>query len=128
MQPEQLDVISAFIDDEPFDAKELGDALSLREGREQLIDLIALRHIVSADVEPGAEARSRRIVSPWRGVLAAAVLALAVGGAFLAGREMTTAGVKTPEKDPEVISEAPAASRVIELRPGIEWHQTGGNR
>ena len=43
MQPEQLDVISAFLDEEPFDAKELGDALSLREGREQLIDLIAIR-------------------------------------------------------------------------------------
>lgn len=123
MQPEQLDVISAFLDEEPFDAKELGDALSLREGREQLIDLIALRHIVAADVESGAERRSPRIVSPWRGVLVAAALAMVVGGAYLVGRQ--SAVVESP---PVAQDTAPAPSRVVELRPGIEWHQTGGNR
>ena len=121
MQPEQLDVISAFIDDEPFDAKELGDALSLREGREQLIDLIALRRVVA--VEPTSDVRSRRVTSPWRGLLAAAVLALAVGGAFFVGRQ-STAG-ESPAVAPDA---APAPARVIELRPGIEWKQTGGNR
>ena len=43
--PDSHDVISAFLDDEPFDAAELAAALADRAGRTLLIDLIALRHL-----------------------------------------------------------------------------------
>ena len=43
------DVISAFIDNEPFDAAELGRALAQPGGRELLLDMIALRTLVQED-------------------------------------------------------------------------------
>jgi hypothetical protein len=46
---ETHEVISAFLDDEPFDASRLVEALSDPAGRDLLIDLIALRHLVEAD-------------------------------------------------------------------------------
>ena len=43
------DVISAFLDDERFEANALVEALSQPEGRAILIDLIALRHLTRAE-------------------------------------------------------------------------------
>ena len=43
------DVISAFLDDEPFDSNKLTEALSDPAGRTLLIDLIALRHLVQPE-------------------------------------------------------------------------------
>ena len=43
------EVISAFLDDEPFDAGGLATALSDPAGRAVLIDLVALRHVVQPD-------------------------------------------------------------------------------
>lgn len=40
------DVISAFLDSEPFDAVELARALADPDGRELLIDLVAVRALV----------------------------------------------------------------------------------
>src|SRR6185295_6379863 len=79
------EVISAFIDNEPFDANELGTALATPEGRELLLDLISLRHVVIAD---GTSKSASRVVParmPWRGLAAAAAIVLALGGGYLAG-------------------------------------------
>jgi hypothetical protein len=43
------EVISAFLDNEPFEAAALGAALADPEGRELLLDLIALRSLVNDD-------------------------------------------------------------------------------
>ena len=43
---ETHDVISAFLDNEPFDAAELTRALADPQGRELLLDLVALRALV----------------------------------------------------------------------------------
>jgi len=43
------DVISAFLDNEPFDSQELAGALASPEGRDLLLDLIALRAIVQPE-------------------------------------------------------------------------------
>jgi hypothetical protein len=40
------DVISAFLDNEPFDASELARALADPDGRELLLDLVAMRALV----------------------------------------------------------------------------------
>ena len=57
------EVISAFLDDEPFDPQELSDALSDPAGRALLIDLIALRRIV----QPTDAAPAIRAATPvWR--------------------------------------------------------------
>lgn len=47
------DVISAFLDNEPFDAAELAAALADPQGRELLLDLVAMRALVR-DEAPAA--------------------------------------------------------------------------
>ena len=96
-------VISAFLDDEPFDAAELAAALSEPEGRALLIDLVALRHIVQPDdMVELAVAHPRR--SPWRPLLATAAMLVALAGGYVIGERRGTVDVDAP----------PAATRVVQ--------------
>jgi hypothetical protein len=102
------EIISAFLDDEPFDASQLVEALSDRAGRDLLIDLIALRHLAQTDSKERDTSRDRK---PWRSslramVAAAAVLVALVGG-YLVGERRSETGL------PEV----PAATRVVDAPP-----------
>ena len=109
-------VISAFLDDEPFDAAELAAALSDPEGRALLIDLVALRHVAQPDdMIGGAESRTRS--SRWRPRLAAAARLVGLaGGYFIGERQAATDTVS-----------APAPTRVVEANA---WQpvQPGGGR
>ena len=58
------DVISAFLDNEPFDAQELSATLATSEGRDLLIDLVALRGADARD-ERGAFAEARRYLQDF---------------------------------------------------------------
>ena len=83
------DTIAAFIDGEPVLPDQLRDALSRAEGRDYLIDLLALRDMVVSD--PVEAAPSASAVSPWRrtawrGLAAAAALVLAVSGGYVYGQ------------------------------------------
>lgn len=78
------DVISLFLDGEPFESRALGDALADASGRELLLDLIALRslmHIPSA--ADGPPTRSRR--RGWRSLAAAAAVCAALAGGYVWG-------------------------------------------
>jgi hypothetical protein len=106
---DRFDVISAFLDDEAFDPKELADALSHPEGRSVLLDLVALRHIVQPESD-GALARATR--KPQRTLapaLAAAAMLVALAGGYFAGQQ----------RDSVNSSEPPAATRVVEA--GGRW-------
>jgi hypothetical protein len=82
-------VISAFLDDEPFDGAELAAALSEPEGRALLIDLVALRHVVQPeDMVEAAAARPRR--SAWRPLLATAAMLIALAGGYVIGGRQGT--------------------------------------
>ena len=99
------EVISAFLDDETFDASRLVEALSDPAGRDLLVDLIALRHLAQTDDN---ERYIPRNVRPWRSSLraamaAAAVLVALVGG-YVVGERRTETGLQEP----------PAATRVID--------------
>jgi hypothetical protein len=96
------EVISAFLDDEPFDARALVAALSDPEGREQLIDLIALRHLAQTNGAPMIATQKRRPV--LRALVAAAAVVVALVGGYVAGQRHSE----------EALSSAPAATRVIE--------------
>lgn len=103
------DVISALLDDRPFEPEALAEALDDPAGRALLIDLIVLRRIV----QPAAAVPPIRMASPvrrpWRIAAAAAALLLALGGGYLAGeRRATTMTV-----------EAPAPTRVVEAVPFV---------
>ena len=109
-------VISAFLDDEPFDAAELAAALSDPDGRALLIDLVALRHIAQPDDMIGV-AESRTRFSRWRPLLATAAMLVALaGGYFIGERHGATDTVS-----------APAPTRVVEANA---WRpvQPGGGR
>ena len=112
-------VISAFLDDEPFDALELGQALSDPEGRDLLIDLIALRHLVQPDGSITAAAPATRT---WRGPLrpllaTAAMLVALAGGYFIGERRTDSVNAANP----------PAPTRVVQAS---EWQvlPIGGGR
>jgi hypothetical protein len=110
------EVISAFLDDEPFDPQALVAALSDPAGRALLIDLIALRRIVQpADAAPTIRRATVVWGRPWRAAAAAAMLCLALAGGYLVGERRA---VTTP-------SEAPPATRIVEAVPFVP---SGGMR
>jgi hypothetical protein len=98
------EVISAFLDDEPFDANALAQALSEPSGRELLIDLLALRHLVRTEGKDVVAPSDRK---PWRrslrALVAAAVLVALVGGYLIGQRRSESA-----------MSAAPPATRVVQ--------------
>ena len=98
-------VISAFLDDEPFDSNQLTHALSEPAGRDLLIDLIALRHLAQTDDKEPHTSNEKK---PWRSALrtmvaAAAVLVALVGG-YLVGERRSETGLPG----------APTATRVVD--------------
>jgi len=101
---EPHEVISAFLDDEPFNSSELAEALSNPAGRDLLIDLIALRHLAQTE---GKAAPALTDPKPWRSslraILAVAAVLVALVGGYLVG-----------ERRHEVaMSAAPPATRVV---------------
>jgi hypothetical protein len=112
---DQHEVISAFLDDEPFDSNELGEALSDPAGRALLIDLMALRHIVQLEDGVAAARPERR--SAWRPLVAAAVLLVGLTGGYFIGERRWIAAAPDP----------PAPSRVVQAD---EWQllPAGGGR
>ena len=110
-------VISAFLDDEPFDQGELAEALSEPESRDVLIDLIALRHLVQpVGAEPPAMPTQRRRRSAWQLSVAAAAVLVALAGGYLAGARRSDSHVDDP----------PAATRVVEA--SAEWQDVPAGR
>ena len=80
------EVISAFLDDEPFDPEELAGRAERSGGPDVLIDLVALRRIVQpTDGRAGHRVATPVRRSPWRVAAAAAALFLALGGGYLVG-------------------------------------------
>jgi hypothetical protein len=84
------DVISAFVDNEPFDPKDLLEALSASDGRELLIDFLALRHLTASDeVQKHPTPPLRHWWSGPRLMAAAALLTLALTGSYQLGTRAT---------------------------------------
>lgn len=119
------DVISAFLDNEPFDAQELSASLATPEGRDLLIDLIALRSVVQPTEQARAIDAKQR--PRWMWASAAAVLLALVGG-YQFGR--TSEGSATPAIGAAVSVAAPAPTTVLKFEPGVNWTESprrGGN-
>ena len=97
-------VISAFLDDEPFDAADLAAALSEPEGRALLIDLVALRHIVQPDDMVTLAAAPRRR-SRWRPLLATAAMLVALAGGYVIGERRGAGDEDAPPAPTRVVQE-----------------------
>lgn len=109
------DVISAFLDNEPFDRDALLAALSDPAGRTLLVDLAALRQIV----QPSEDAPAFTVPAPprqprWRVLAAAAALLIAVVGGYAAGTRQsgdTPAAAPTPTRVVQAVPFTPAGGR-----------------
>lgn len=125
-------VVEAFIDGEAIDLEALKDALSRPEGREHLVDLLALREAVWATTPRafaiGERKRTRfeRGVR-WFAVAAGVVLSLTTG--YLAGHESAQSSGESSSVETVIYTPTaplPEATRVISLRPGVNWTETAG--
>jgi hypothetical protein len=110
------EVISAFLDDEPFEPQALADALADPAGRDLLIDFVLLRYVAQPEesagvVTPTPAVRSKR---PLYLAAAAAVVVALLGGYQLGQRQSATDDSLRP----------PAATRVVQSEP--VWQQVGG--
>ena len=108
------EVISAFLDDEPFESADLAAALADPEGRRLLLDLMALRTLVRSDpLGPPAHHAPLAISRPkWIavGFLAASVL-FGAGAAWLLPSRLRNPTDDVPPTPTHVITfdTAPAA-------------------
>jgi len=131
-------IIETFIDNERVDTGELLRALERPEGREYLVDLLALRAIVDRQATP-ALVPPRRSAGSWRGLLAAAAMLLAVGGltGYAIGNRSTPAPaavvrstapampMSTPRVDTKQVAPPPPTT-VIRLERGVDWTEPRG--
>ena len=112
------EVISAFLDDEPFEPQALAEALADPAGRELLIDIVLLRHVAESEesanvVTPTPASQSKR---PVYLVAAAAAVVVALLGGYQLGQRQSTDDSPRP----------PAATRVVQSEP--VWQELGGVR
>ena len=127
----QFEALAAWVDGEPVARTEVADALETREGRDYVLDLMALRHMVAvttpslaAKVTPGSGHR-------WPAFAAAAAVVLCAAGGFAAGRFLTPVSSASsneiaPVSTPASIA-APAPTRVIQLEENPNWRESGGS-
>ena len=110
------EVLSAFLDDEPFEPQALAEALADPAGRELLIDFVLLRHVTQSEeparVSAPMPTRRSKNALPW--VAAAAVVVALVSGYQLGQRQSTDD------------SRLPAATRVVQSEP--VWQELRGVR
>jgi hypothetical protein len=109
------EVISAFLDDEPFDPAELAEALSEPTGRALLLDFLALRRLVQPKGhQPVASVERQRRRTSLTAFVAAAAVFVALAGGYFAGQR---GRVSTSDAPPATrVADAPAAWQ--EVIPG----------
>ncbi len=125
-------VVDAFVDGEPIDPQVLKEVLAREDARDYLVELLAIREAVRVTAphrwSVKERGRGRRGVS-WLAAAAGVVLSLTTG--YLAGHE---AAEPPPEGSGVEAVMSPAApalpepTRVISLRPGVNWTETSGGR
>jgi hypothetical protein len=128
-----LDVIEAFVDGEAIDPAELKRALTDDRGRDYLIDLLALRAVVGGpatarSLTAAAEPAFAGVRFAWARWLPAAAAIALIGGitGYVAGTR--SAASPSPTATMLVVPSAPAPTRVIQLRNGVDWNEkAGGN-
>jgi len=120
-----LDTVAAFIDGERVDTDALKRALATDEGRSYLVELVAMRELFAGPAAPAAAviATPARAFS-WRGLAAAAAVALTVGvGGYAAGHFNAERKLATEREE---ANKAPMPTREIPPSAGTTWIETSG--
>ncbi len=138
-----IDVIAAFADGEPVAAPDLSAALAHEDARAYLIDVLALRGLVT-DAKPQTTAassvtRARRQWSSLRIAAAAALIVVGVAAGFMAGSRFAISGEREGSEGREAGTvaavpgaapspAAPAPTHVFRIENGVNWNErAGGN-
>ena len=107
-----LDTVAAFIDGERVDTDALKRALATDEGRDYLVELVAMRELIVGPSAPAATlAPAPTRSTSWRNLVAAAAVAMAVGMAGYAAGNITTERKIAAER--EAANKAPMPTREI---------------
>jgi hypothetical protein len=131
---EPFAVVEAFADGERVDRDALNAALADPAGREYLLDLLALRDAVGGMAPSRWSAGNRAVAPRFRWVAAAALVVCGIGGGYFAGTRTIEARSASPNVAvvitlPEAeITPAPPPTKVIRLRPGVDWTDTKGEK
>ena len=127
------ELVAAFVDGERVDSSQLAAALAAPEGREYLIDVLALRELVEDGTPPVELARTPPLLR-WRWLsLAAAVFAAAALGGYAAGvrqgeRRIVATETAVVTLPASVQVPAPRPTQVIRFQSGVNWQeQIGGH-
>lgn len=127
----QFEALAAWVDGEPVARTDVAVALETREGRDYVLDLMALRHMVNVTTPGLAANAAPRSARRWPGLVAAAAVVLCAAGGFAAGRLMTPASdgpdaALVPISTPASMT-APTPTRVIRLEEDTTWRESGGS-
>lgn len=129
-----FDTLAAWADGESVDRGAVVRALETAEGRDYVVDLMALRRLVMVTT-PAAPSSEARVAAPphrrWYVLPAAAAAVLCVAAGYVAGmttpRTIAPAPTAIPASLPATVS-APAPTHVIRFEAGVDWRETtGGN-
>ena len=126
-------IVEAFIDGEPVVPEALKDVLAEAAGRDYLIDLLVLRGVVARMELPAASVASARLGRSMhlKSLATAAAVLMSLFAGYLAGqRVVTPAEARSVEAVVEFHSAptAPTPTRIITLRPGVNWTENSGGR
>ena len=135
MTDSQVEALAAWVDGEPVSRIDVAAALETSEGRDYVLDLMALRHMVSVTTPTLAAKPAPRPAPRWKAFAAAAAVVLCAAGGFAAGRLLSP--VPGPSAgEPDVMAapisvpasaSAPEPTRVIQLDEGTSWRESGGS-
>jgi hypothetical protein len=128
------DVIAAFVDGERVNADALNHALTPAEGREYLVDVLAMRELVVGEGLAGRALPSERVPSgpakAWLFAAAAIALVVSAGTGFVAGQRTKESGrpitVQRARATAAPGDEPPVPTTVIRLQPGVDWNEQSG--
>jgi hypothetical protein len=126
-------VVEALLDGEGVDPQALKDALADPAARDHFVDLLVLRDAVSSLGAPAVAAPAPRstMATGARWLAAAAAVVLCVAAGYFAGQRVVTPVSAQTVEALVLAPAAPAApepTRVITLRPGVNWTETEEGR
>jgi len=128
-----FDTLAAWADGESVDRGAVVRALETAQGRDYVVDLMALRRLVMVTApEPvGAQRSAEPLYRRWFVLPAVAAAVLCVAAGYVAGmttpRATAPASTVMPASVPATVS-APAPTHVIRFESGVDWRETtGGN-
>jgi len=123
------EVIGAFVDRERVDPEALKAALTTDQGRQYLVDVIALRELTTDEAPQANLVRRDWSAARWFSMAAAIILTLGagylIGARFGADRALASVPSPVAIEVAQPIS-APAPTRIIRLEPGVNWKSKEG--